>query len=71
MSSRFDLNNKYNYTKSLKLDNTIKIKNLMIDKIDNHPEIKRLMAYTTQTPLSKVGITYDNKKVQQPDITEV
>lgn len=70
MSSRFDLNNKYNYTKSLKLDNTIKIKNLMIDKIDNHPEIKRLMAYTTQTPLSKVGITYDNKKVQQPDITE-
>lgn len=70
MSSRFDLNNKYNYTKSLKLRNITKIKNIIVNKIDEKQEIKRLMAYITQTPLSKVGITYDNKKVQQPDITE-
>lgn len=40
------------------------------DRIDNNQNIKRLLKYQTRNPLGQVGISLDNKKVPQPDITE-
>lgn len=40
------------------------------DRIDNNQNIKRLLKYQTKNPLGQVGISLDNKKVPQPNITE-
>lgn len=40
------------------------------DRIDNNQNIKRYLKYQTRNPLGQVGISLDNKKVPQPDITE-
>lgn len=40
------------------------------DRIDNNQNIKRYLKYQTKNPLGQMGISLDNKKVPQPDITE-
>ena len=68
MTTTIDLNNKHDNTKSRKFRNITRIKNIIVDKIDNNQTIKRLMVYLTLTPLSKIGQTYDGKKIQQDDL---
>lgn len=64
------MNNKYLDTKSQKLSRIVPIKNLIIDKIDENQNIKRLCRYMTTTPLLPKGKTYDGKIINQPDLTE-
>ena len=56
-------------TQSNVLRKVTPIKNIIVDIIDNNQNIKRACRYiTSKTPFFTKGITYDDKKVNQPDI---
>ena len=65
-----DINNKYLNTVSSKLKKVSMILQYTHEKIIENQEIKRLVYYSSQNPLSKKGLKYDNTKVDQPDLTE-
>lgn len=65
-----DINNKYLNTVSSKLKKVSMILQYTHEKIIENQEIKRLIYYSSQNPLSKKGLKYDNTKVDQPDLTE-
>lgn len=56
-------------TYSQKFRRITAIRKYLIDLMDNDQSIKRLMRYFTTTPLAKRGVTYDNKMIEQPDLT--
>lgn len=56
-------------TSSQKFRRITAMRKYMIDAMDNDQAIKRLMRYFTTTPLSKRGVTYDNKMIEQPDLS--
>lgn len=64
-----DLNNKYLGSCSNKLKKCSMIIDYVYDKIINNNEIRRMIYYNTKNPLSKKGITYDNEKIEQPDVS--
>lgn len=55
---------------SLKLRNITKIRNRIIQIINNNQEIKRFIKYLTNTPLENVGYSKDGSEIQQIDIEE-
>lgn len=55
--------------RSMRFKHIIKIKNEMLEILDNNQEIKRLCTYLTDTPLSSSAIV-EGKRVRQPDITK-
>lgn len=57
-------------SKSMKMKNLTKIKNFMVDVIDQDQEIKRYCKYLTNTPLMKKGMDLNGQLISQPDITE-
>lgn len=65
-----DINNKYLNTVSSKLKKVSMILQYTHEKIIENQEIKRLVYYSSQNPLSKKGLKYDNTKVDQPDLIE-
>ena len=65
-----DINNKYTNTVSSKLKKISMLLRYVHEKIIENQEIKRLVYYSSQNPLSKKGLKYDNTKVDQPDLTE-
>lgn len=65
-----DINNKYLNTVSSKLKKVSMLLQYTHEKIIENQEIKRLIYYSSQNPLSKKGLKYDNTKVDQPDLTE-
>ena len=65
-----DINNKYLNTVSSKLKKVSMILQYTHEKIIENQEIKRLIYYSSQNPLSKKGLKYDNTKIDQPDLTE-
>lgn len=65
-----DINNKYLNTVSSKLKKVSMILQYTHEKIIENQEIKRLVYYSSQNPLSKKGLKYDNTKIDQPDLTE-
>ncbi len=62
-------NNIKEATYSQKFRRITAMRKYMVDAIDNDQSIKRLMRYMTTTPLSRKGVTYDNKLIEQPDLT--
>lgn len=60
------------YNNNLSLSNKIKImesgKKYIINTINNNQNIIRLCRYLTKTPLLKIGVDYNNKKIKQPDL---
>lgn len=56
-------------TYSQKFRRITALRKYMVDAMDNDQAIKRLMRYFTTTPLAKRGVTYDNKMIEQPDLT--
>ena len=65
-----DINNKYTNTVSSKLKKISMLLRYTHEKIIENQEIKRLVYYSSQNPLSKKGLKYDNTKVDQPDLIE-
>ena len=65
-----DINNKYLNTVSSKLKKVSMLLQYTHEKIIENQEIKRLVYYSSQNPLSKKGLKYDNTKVDQPDLIE-
>lgn len=65
-----DINNKYTNTVSSKLKKISMLLRYVHEKIITNQDIKRLIYYSSQNPLSKKGLKYDNTKVDQPDLTE-
>lgn len=65
-----DINNKYLNTVSSKLKKVSMLLQYTHEKIIENQEIKRLIYYSSQNPLSKKGLKYDNTKVDQPDLIE-
>ena len=57
-------------TKSQKVRRISPLKNYIVGQIDNNQNIKRLCRYLTQTPLMSQGLTYDNKRLKQPDLKD-
>lgn len=64
----YNLNNKNFNSTSIKIKKLSLIVEYMTEKISQCQEIKRMLSYNTQNPLSAKGITYDNEKINQPDI---
>lgn len=56
-------------TYSQKFRRITALRKYMVDAMDNDQAIKRLMRYLTTTPLAKRGVGYDNKMIEQPDLT--
>lgn len=56
--------------KSMKLRNITKIRNKIIQMIDENQEIKRLIKYLTSTPLESQGYDKVGTLVQQPNIED-
>lgn len=60
------------YNSNLSFSNKIKIiesgKKYIINKINSNQNIVRLCRYLTKTPLMKIGVDYNNKKIRQPDL---
>ena len=65
-----DINNKYLNAVSSKLKKTSMLLRYVHDKIIQNEEIRRLVFYNSQNPLSLKGRLYNGKKVDQPDLTE-
>lgn len=65
-----DLDNHLLQTKSQKLSRVSILKNYITQRIDDNQNIKRLCRYLTKTPLHSRGLTYDNRKVNQPDLVD-
>ena len=65
-----DINNKHLNTVSSKLRKMSMLLTYVHEKIIENQEIKRMIYYNTQNPLSKKGLTYSNQKVDQPDLTK-
>ena len=65
-----DINNKYTNTVSSKLKKISMLLRYVHEKIITNQDIKRLIYYSSQNPLSKKGLKYDNTKIDQPDLTE-
>lgn len=65
-----DFTQKYN--KSLPISNKVtmlqSIKQYIIRKINEDQEIVRLLRYLTKLPLRDFGITYDGKRIEQPNL---
>lgn len=57
-------------TKSQKLRRISLLKNHIVAQIDNNQNIKRLSRYLSQTPLLSQGMSYDGKKIKQPDLVD-
>lgn len=55
---------------SMKLKKVVAIREAMVKQIDNCQEIKKLLKYHTNTPLSKYGFLKDGKKIEQVDVVE-
>ena len=65
-----DINNKYLNTVSKKIKNISMLLAYVHEKIIENQNIKRMIYYSSQHPLSKKGLKYDNTKIDQPDLTE-
>ena len=65
-----DPNLPYLNTSSQKLYRVSPLKNYLVEKIDQHQPIKRLTRYLTTTPLMNRGMTYDQKRLEQPDLND-
>ena len=57
-------------TKSMKLKNLTKIKNEIVQILDESQEIKRYCIYSTNTPLLEMGKQLDGKMVIQDNIND-
>lgn len=64
------LNNQHLNTKSQKLYRVSPLKNYIVEQIDKNQNIKRLCRYLTTTPLLNRGMTYDQRRVNQPDLND-
>lgn len=60
----------YLNTKSQKLFRVSPLKNYLVEQIDQHQPIRRLTRYLTATPLMNRGVTYDGKRLDQPDLQD-
>ena len=65
-----ELDNHLLQTKSQKLSRVSILKNHITKQIDDNQNIKRLCRYLTKTPLLSRGLTYDDKRVNQPDLVD-
>lgn len=64
----YDPNNKLKGTTSNKLRKVIPVRNIIIKKIDENQNIKRLSRYITKTPLAEKGLSYDGSILMQQDL---
>ncbi|MDU5207898.1 MAG: hypothetical protein E6182_18230 [Clostridioides difficile] len=55
---------------SMKFKKVVAIREAMVKQIDNCQEIKKLLKYHTNTPLSKYGFLKNGKKIEQVDVNE-
>lgn len=55
---------------SMKFKKVVAIREAMVKQIDSCQEIKKLLKYHTDTPLSKYGFLNDGTKVEQIDVEE-
>lgn len=64
------LDNHLLQTRSQKMARVSILKNYIAQQIDESQNIKRLCRYLTKTPLLSRGLTYDDRKVNQPDLED-
>lgn len=64
-----NINNKNINSVSSKLRKCSMLLRYIHEKLINNQEIARLVKYNNQNPLGKVGLGYDNEKVDQPDLS--
>ncbi|HFD2033440.1 TPA: hypothetical protein ACF2DD_002017 [Clostridium perfringens] len=55
---------------SMKFKKVVAIREAMVKQIDSCQEIKKLLKYHTDTPLSKYGFLRNGQKIEQVDIEE-
>ena len=65
-----DLNLSLLNTKSQKLYRVSPLKNYLVQQIDQNQTIRRLTRYLSTTPLMNRGLTYDGKRLNQPDLQD-